>query len=103
MRLERELEAALRFEHGDEDDGGLWSNPIWITRILLGPLFRELQVLGRAIKLFAHFQRREIMCCMVKINDLEERAKPPLCSTMGASTLTSYKGDAMDVEESLGL
>lgn len=43
------------------------------------------------------------MNCIVKINDLEERAEPPLCGTMGASTLASFKGDAMDVEESVGL
>ena len=59
--------------------------------------------MGKAVKLFARFQRREIMRCMVKINDLEERAKPPLCDTMGASTLASFKGDTMDVEESVGL
>ena len=41
MRLERELEEALCFEHEDDDDGGLRSNPIWFTRILLGRLFRE--------------------------------------------------------------
>lgn len=103
MRLERELEAALWFEHEDDDYGGLRSNPIWITRILLGRLFRERQVLGKAVKLFARFQRREIMPCMVKINDLEERVEPPLYDTMGASTSASFKGDAMDVEESVGL
>ena len=43
------------------------------------------------------------MRCMVKINDLEERAEPLMCGTMGAFTSASYKGDAMDVEESVGL
>ena len=59
--------------------------------------------MGQAVKLYTHFQRREIMCCMVKINDLEEQAKPPLSGMMGASTSGTYKGDAMDVEESVGL
>ena len=43
------------------------------------------------------------MLCMIKINDLEERVEPPLCGTMGASTSASFKGDAMDMEESVGL
>ena len=103
MRLERELEVALLVEHGDDDDGGLRSNPIWITKIMLGHLFRECQALGKVVKLFTHFQHREIMRCMVKINDLEERAEPLLYGMMGSSTSTSFKGDAMDVEESVGL
>ena len=103
LRLERELEAALCFVHGDGDDRGLRTNPIWITCTLLGRLFKEQQVLGRAVKMFACFQCKEIMHYLVKINDLEERVEPPLSGTMGASTLTSYKGDAMDVEESMGL
>ena len=55
MRLERALEAALRFEHGDDDDRGPRSIPIWITRIPLGHLFKEHQVLGKEVKLFARF------------------------------------------------
>ena len=43
------------------------------------------------------------MRCMVKINDLEERAEPSLYDTMGSSTFASFKGDAMDMEESVGL
>lgn len=38
-QLERELEAALSFEHGDEEEGGSRVHPIWITCILLGRLF----------------------------------------------------------------
>lgn len=34
--------------------------------------------MGRAIKQFAKFQRREIMRGMVKLNDLEDMADPPL-------------------------
>ena len=52
---EKELEAALRFKHKDDDYGGLRSNPIWITIILLGRLFIERQALGKAVKLFARF------------------------------------------------
>ena len=43
------------------------------------------------------------MRCMVKINDLEEQAEPPLSGTLGASTSGTSKGDTMDVEESVGL
>lgn len=55
LRLERELEATLCFEHEDKDDVGPWSNLIWITRILLGRLLKECQVLGKVVKLFARF------------------------------------------------
>ena len=103
MSLERELEAALSFEHADGDDGGLRVHPIWITRILLGRQFRERQALGQAVEIYTHFQCREFMRSLVKINDLEEQAKPPLSRTMGASSSGTYKGDAMDVEESVGL
>ena len=41
LRLERELEATLTFEHSDGEDSGLKIQPVWITRILLGRLFRE--------------------------------------------------------------
>ena len=43
------------------------------------------------------------MRCMVKINDLEEKAEPLLSGTMGASTSGNPRDDAMDVEESVGL
>ena len=43
------------------------------------------------------------MRCIVKINDLEEQVEPPLSGTRGASTSGTSKGDAMDVEESVGL
>ena len=39
---------------------------------------------------------------MVKINDLEEKAEPPLSGTMGAST-SRNRDDVMDVKESVGL
>ena len=86
FRLERELDAVLHFKHGDGMVGELKDSPIWITQILLGRLFREHQELGRAVKLYSQFHRHETMRCMVKINDLEEKAEPPLNGTMGAST-----------------
>ena len=55
------------------------------------------------MKLYSRFQRREIMRCMVKINDLEEQAELPLSGMLGDSTLGTSKGDVMDVKESMGL
>ena len=43
------------------------------------------------------------MRSLVKINDLEEQAESLLSETMGASSSATYKGDTMDVEESVGL
>ena len=40
---------------------------------------------------------------MVKINDLEEQAEPPLSGTLVTFTLGTLKDDAMDMEESMGL
>lgn len=39
--LERELDAALRFEHGHESGGRPNANQLWVMHILLGRLFRE--------------------------------------------------------------
>lgn len=46
LHLEREMEAALHFKHGDSEEGGPRANPISVTCILLGCLFRERQALG---------------------------------------------------------
>ena len=43
------------------------------------------------------------MRSLVKINDLEEQAELSLSGTMGASSSATYKGDAMEVEESVSL
>ena len=43
------------------------------------------------------------MRSLVKINNLEEQAELPLSGTRGASSSSNYQGDAMDVEESVGL
>ena len=97
FRLERELEAMLRFEHGDGSGGGPKASQLWVTRVLLGRFFREQQALGRAMKMYTRFQRREIMRCMVKFNDLQEQAEPPLSGTLDASTSGTPKDDTMDM------
>ena len=53
--------------------------------------------------MFANFQWWEIMRCMVKLNDLEELAEPPLGGTPDASTLKLPKEAAMDLDEAGGL
>ena len=53
--------------------------------------------------MYAHFQHREFMRSLVKINDLQEQAESPLSGMMGASSLATYKGDTMEVEESVGM
>ena len=72
LQLERDLEAALNFEHLDGKDSRPKVHPVWIMRILLGSLFTERQALGRAVKMYAHFQRREFLRSLVKINNLKE-------------------------------
>ena len=99
LRLERELETALAFEHSDGEDNSLKIQPVWTMRILLGRLFRERKVLGKAVKQFTRFQRREFMHSLVKINDLEEQAELSLSSDVRASTSTTYRGDEMEIEE----
>ena len=71
--------------------------------ILLGHLFRERKALGKAVKQFAQFQRREFMRSLVKINDLEEQAELSLSSEVKASASTTYRGDEMEIEEQLGM
>ena len=51
FHLERELNASLRLEQG----GGQSASLLWLMRILLGHLFKEWLVLGRAIKMFSKF------------------------------------------------
>lgn len=93
----------MRFEQADGEDGGSKFHPIWITCILLGHLFRERHTLGRVVKMYARFKRRKLMQSLVQINDLEEQVEPPQNGTMGASSSAIYKGDAMEVEESVSL
>ena len=103
LQLERDLEASLIFEHLDGEDSGPKVQPVWITHILLGRLFRERQVLGWVVKMYARFQRREFMRSLVKINDLEEQAEPPLSGEVRASLSANYKGGTMDIKEHVGM
>ena len=43
------------------------------------------------------------MWSLVKMNDLEDQVEPPLSGVMGASSSAIYKGEVMDVEESVGM
>lgn len=95
FRLEREMDATLMFEHG----GGLRASQLWVTRILLGRLFRERLTLGRAIKSFMKFQRHEIMRGLVKLNELEEVVKPLLGGMIESSTSRPPKEEMLDLEE----
>ena len=92
--LEKELEATLLFEHG----GSCRANPLWVTRILLGRFFRERLSLGRAVKSFAKFQCREMMRGLVKINELEDIAEPPLGGNQETSVSRLPKDKPMDME-----
>ena len=49
--------------------------------------------------MYVHFQHREFMRSLVKINNLEEQAEPPLSDEVRASSSATYRGDAMDIEE----
>ena len=53
--------------------------------------------------MYARFQCREFMRSLVKINDLEEQGELPLREEIRASLLATYRGDTMDVEESVVL
>ena len=94
FQLEKELEPTFRFEHG----GRKQASPLWVTRILLGQLFRERLALGQAVKAFAKFQRREITRSLVKVNDLEELVEPPLGGVQEASTFGTSREELRDME-----
>jgi hypothetical protein len=95
FRLEREMEATLMFEHG----GSRRANQLWVTQILLGQLFRERLSLGWTVKSYAKFQRREIMRGLVKLNELEEVAEPPLGGLLEATTSSMPKYVVQDLDE----
>lgn len=94
FRLEKELEATLLFEHG----GDYRANPLWVTQILLGRLFHERLSLGRAIKSFAKFQCREMMRGLLKLDDLEDVAEPPLGGNQELSVSRMPRDKPMDME-----
>ena len=89
------MDATLLFEHG----GNRQASQLWVTRILLGRLFREILSLGRAVKLFVKFQRRDIMRGLVKLNELEEVAKPPLGGLPKASSSRMPRDDMQDLDD----
>ena len=43
------------------------------------------------------------MRSLVKMNDLEDQAEPLISGAMGASSLKNFRGEAMDVDESIGM
>ena len=93
-RLEKELEATLLFEHAGEHR----ANPLWVTRILLGRLFRERLSLGREVKSHAKIQCREMMHKLVKLNKLKEVAEPLLGGNHESPVTRRPKDEAMDME-----
>lgn len=93
-RIEKEIEATLLFEHGGE----YRANLDWVTRILLGRLFHECLILGRAVKSFSKFQHREMMCGLVKLNELDEVAKPPLGGNQECLVSRLPRDEPMDME-----
>ena len=68
------MNSSLLFEHGS----GQRTSPLWVVCILLGRLFLERLVLGRAMEVFAKYQWREAMRCMVKLQDLVDLVEPSL-------------------------
>lgn len=67
---------------------------------MLGRLIREQTAIGQAIKLFVKFQHHEIMCGMVKLNDLEDMVEPPLHGSTEAllENQRPQGGNDMDLE-----
>lgn len=71
--LEKTMQVALSFSSGGEEP----DNSPWIIYILLGRMIKERTEIGKAIKALEKFQRREVMCGLVKLGDLEDLADPP--------------------------
>ena len=88
------MEATLMFEHG----GSRRANQLWVTKILLGRLFRERLSLDRAVKSYAKFQRREMMRGLVKLNELEEVVEPPLGGHSEAFISRLPRDDPLDMD-----
>jgi hypothetical protein len=97
-RLERELQTTFRFNKGN----GQLVSSLWVVRILLGRLLCKRTTLGRDIKQLAKFQRREIMRGMVKLNDLEDMAEPPLNGIPEASSSVLRQHEGMDMDAAAG-
>ena len=88
------METTLLFEHG----GSCRASPLWVTRILLGRLFRERLSLGRVVKSFAKFQRREMMRGLVKLNELEDVAEPSLGGNKETTVSRLPRDEPLDME-----
>lgn len=71
---------------------------LWITRILLGRLCREQTMLGKAVEVFTKLQRKDIMCSMVKLDDLVDLVEPPWRDMAEASTSNRSREEAMDLD-----
>ena len=63
MRFGGKLNTTLLFEHG----GHQKASTLWVALILLGRLFCERLALGRTVKSFAKYHRKEVMRSLVKI------------------------------------
>ena len=94
MCLEGELNETLLFEHG----GCQPTSPLWISRILLGHLFRERVALGRTVKVFAKHYRKEVMRGLVKIQDLVDLAEPPLGSLSAIMSTRQRCSEDMELD-----
>ena len=68
FHLEWEMDATLMFEHR----GNQRASQLWVTKIILGRLFRESLIFHWVVKSFAKFQCPKIMRGLVKLNELEE-------------------------------
>ena len=75
--LEKTMQETLSFAGGGEEP----ENSLWIVRILLGRMIRERTEIGKAIKVLAKFQHREIMRGLVKLGYLEDLVDPPMLSS----------------------
>ena len=58
--------------------------------------------LGHAIKKYAKFQCREIMRCIVKLNDLEDMVEHPLDGVPEALSSAMRQNELMDIEVEVG-
>lgn len=92
--LEKEMETTLLFEHG----GSRRASQLWVTRILLGRLFRERLSLSRVVKSYEKFQQREMMRALVMLNELEEVAETPLGGHPEPSVSRLPRDDPLDME-----
>ena len=98
VHLERELQTTFWLDNGN----GLLVSSLWVVRILLGRLLYERTTLGHTIKQYTKFQHREIMRCMVKLNNLEDLAKPPLDGVLKASSSALRKHEGMEMDADAG-